>query len=357
MRRALRLAMRGLGRTWPNPTVGCVLVRDGHVVGEGRTADGGRPHAERVALDRAGSDARGAIAYVTLEPCSHYGRTPPCADALIAAGVVRVVTASHDPDPRVAGSGLARLRAAGIAVTTGVEAAAGDRINQGFFTRVTAGRPLVTLKLATTLDGRIAMANGASRWITGPAARAKGHVLRAIHDAVLIGSGTALADDPALTTRVAGFERRCPVRIVVDRRLRLNPDSRLAAGAAEGRLWVVTERSDGAAAARLRSLGVRLIAVPAEAEIADVFERLGALGLTRVLVEGGRGIATAVVSAGLVDRLEWFRNPSVLGDDGMAAIGPLGLTVLTDRPMFRWTDRRALGPDLWERYDAVRSAG
>ena len=349
--------MRGLGRTWPNPTVGCVLVKDGRVVGEGRTGDGGRPHAERVALDRAGPAARGTTAYVTLEPCSHHGQTPPCADALIAAGVARVVTASHDPDPRVAGSGLARLRAAGIAVTEGIDAGAGDRINQGFFTRVTAGRPLVTLKLATSLDGRIATAGGASRWITGPAARAKGHVLRAVHDAILVGSGTALADDPALTTRVAGFERRCPVRIVLDRRLRLNADSRLVAGAADVPLWVVTERTDGPAAARLQSTGVRLIAVPPGADIVDVFGRLGVMGLTRVLVEGGRGIATALVSAGLVDRLEWFRSPSLVGDDGMAAIGPLGLTGVADRPMFQPTDRRALGPDLWERYDAIRSAG
>lgn len=357
MRRALRLAMRGLGRTWPNPTVGCVLVKGGRVVGQGRTAHGGRPHAERVALDQAGAEAAGATAYVTLEPCSHFGKTPPCADALIDADVRRVVVASDDPDPRVAGRGLDRLRSAGIAVTTGVAKADGDRINQGFFSRVVQGRPLVSLKVASTLDGRIATATGASQWITGTQARAKGHMLRAIHDGILVGSGTVLSDDPLLTTRLAGFENRTPVRIVIDRRLRLSPHSRLARSANESPVWVVTGvDADRVAMDRLQTCGVRILTVSMAATVIEVLETLGSQGLTRLLVEGGRGVATALVAAGLVDRLEWFRNPSVLGDDGMAAIGPLGLTGLEDRPMFEMVSRRQVGRDLWERYEAVRQA-
>jgi len=228
MAAALGLARRGLGRVWPNPAVGCVIVRDGLVVGRGWTAPGGRPHAEAVALERAGDLAHGATAYVTLEPCAHHGRTPPCADALVRAGVARVVTALGDPDPRTAGEGHARLRQAGIAVAEGTGADAAEEVNAGFLKRVRHGRPLVTLKLATTLDGRIATAAGESQWITGPRARQDGHRLRAAHDAIIVGSGTALADDPGLTCRLPGLEGASPVRVVFDGRLRLSPESRIA---------------------------------------------------------------------------------------------------------------------------------
>src|SRR5580700_4659831 len=227
MRTALGLARRGLGNTWPNPAVGCVIVKDGRVVGRGWTQKGGRPHAETEALARAGKGAKGATAYVSLEPCSHHGKTPPCAEALIAAGVSRVVAAVEDPDPRVSGRGIARLRAAGIAVEAGLCAAEAAELNAGFFCRVAQGRPLVTLKLAASLDGRIATPTGKSRWITGPAARERAHLLRAAHDAVLIGTGTALADDPQLTCRLPGLEARSPVRIVIDRTLRLPATLRL----------------------------------------------------------------------------------------------------------------------------------
>ncbi|MFQ3623345.1 MAG: bifunctional diaminohydroxyphosphoribosylaminopyrimidine deaminase/5-amino-6-(5-phosphoribosylamino)uracil reductase RibD, partial [Acetobacteraceae bacterium] len=232
MRAALALARRGLGSVAPNPAVGCILVREGRVVGRGWTQPGGRPHAETEALRRAGAEARGATAYVTLEPCCHWGRTPPCTDALIAAGIARAVVALRDPDPRVNGEGLDRLRAAGIAVTEGVLAAEAAELNAGFLSRIRAGRPLVTLKLATTLDGRIAAASGESRWITGAAARRLAHGLRARNDAVMVGSGTALSDDPALTVRVPGLVppgHPGPVRIVADGRLRLPLTSVLVA--------------------------------------------------------------------------------------------------------------------------------
>src|SRR6266446_3099076 len=240
MRAAIALARRGLGDVWPNPAVGCVIVRKGRVVGRGWTQPGGRPHGETVALARAGVAATGATAYVTLEPCCHWGKTPPCADALIAAGLRRVVVALEDPDPRVAGAGIERLRAAGIEVEVGLCAAEAAEINAGFLQRVRLGRPLVTLKLATSLDGRIATAGGESRWITGPLARERAHLLRATHDAILVGTDTVLADDPRLTCRVPGLSRRSPVRVVIDRHLRISPGARLIAEARQVPTSVVT---------------------------------------------------------------------------------------------------------------------
>src|SRR5438876_2801019 len=240
MRAALGLACRGLGRVWPNPAVGCVIAKEGRVVGRGWTQPGGRPHAETEALARAGTAANGATAYVTLEPCCHWGRTPPCADALIAAGLSRVVVALEDPDPRVVGGGLARLRAAGIAVETGLGAADAAEINAGFLQRLRLGRPLVTLKLATSLDGRIATTSGESRWITGPAARERAHLLRATHDAILVGTDTVIADNPELTCRLPGLDAHSPVRVVIDRHLRIPLDARVFAAARQTPCWVVT---------------------------------------------------------------------------------------------------------------------
>src|SRR5512134_1017521 len=226
---ALTLARRGLGNTWPNPSVGCVLVRDGRVVGRGWTQPGGRPHAETEALRRAGDLARGATAYVTLEPCSHHGRTPPCCNALIAAGVARVVCAMRDPDPRVDGRGFARLREAGIEVVEGLLEAEAQALNAGFARRIREGRPFVTLKLATTLDGRIATARGESRWITGPEARREAHALRARHDAILVGSGTAVSDDPDLSCRLPGAAPVKSLRVIADARLRTPPTAQVCA--------------------------------------------------------------------------------------------------------------------------------
>jgi len=231
MRSALELARRGLGIVAPNPAVGCVLVQGGRVVGRGWTQPGGRPHAETEALRRAGAASRGAVAYVTLEPCCHWGQTPPCTDALVAAGVRRVVVGAEDPDPRVSGRGIERLRAAGIEVELGICAEAAAELAAGFLLRMRAGRPLVTLKLATTLDGRIATHGGESQWITGPLARQRAHALRADHDAIMVGSNTAVVDDPLLTCRLAGLAARSPVRIAVDSRLRVPLTHKLVAGA------------------------------------------------------------------------------------------------------------------------------
>ena len=358
---ALALASRGLGSVWPNPAVGCVLVREsesgeetggraGRVVGRGWTQAGGRPHAETEALRRAGSAAKGSTAYVTLEPCAHHGATPPCADALIAAGVARVVAAIEDPDPRVTGKGFARLEAAGIEVARGVGAIEAAEINAGFLLRVRAGRPLVTLKLATTLDGRIAAADGESRWITGDDARARAHVLRAEHDAVMIGSGTALADDPELTCRLPGFAAKRPVRIVMDGRLRMPPTAVLARTARATPTWVVT--AAGADAGRkkaLAALGVEIIEIPAGPDgsinARDALVALGGRGLTRVLVEGGGTLAAALLKADLVDRMAWFHAPSVLGGEGLPAVGALAHAALAEMPRFQPVARTAAGAD------------
>ena len=349
MRAALALARRGLGTTWPNPSVGCVIVRDGQVVGRGWTQPGGRPHAETEALARAGAAARGATAFVTLEPCSHWGRTPPCCDALIAAGVARVVAAAGDPDPRVDGRGLRRLREAGIAVEQGLLEAEARAVIAGFVRRITRGLPLVTLKLATTLDGRIATAAGESRWITGSAARRAAHALRATHDAILIGSGTALADDPDLTCRIPGMARVPLPRVVADTRLRTPLASRLVRTARVVPTWIATRTGQGPSAlAPFLEAGVEILPVPAQRGGLDLTALLGALaqrGVTRVLAEGGAGLAAGLLRAGLVQRVAWFHAPGIMGGDGLPAVRPLPLQSLSAMPRFRRTAGRAVGED------------
>ena len=329
MRAALALARRGLGVTWPNPSVGCVVVRDGRVVGRGNTAPGGRPHAETQALAMAGSAARGADAYVTLEPCDHTGQTPPCTDALIAAGIARVIVAGHDPDPRVNGAGLARLRDAGIQVITGVLTAEADELQAGFLHRVRHGRPLITLKLATTLDGRIATRSGESQWITGPAAREMAHALRGQHDAVLAGVGTVAADNPQLTCRIPGYRDRPVVRIVVDSHLRTRLTACLIATAHTDPTWII--HRDGVPSERrdaFSNAGVKLFCVPGGERGVDLARGFAALceaGLTRVLVEGGAQVAAGLLRDGLVDRIAWFHAPRIVGDDGWPAAQAFGL--------------------------------
>ena len=350
---ALGLARRGLGRVWPNPAVGCVLVRDGRVVGRGWTGDGGRPHAETEALGRAGDLARGAVAYVTLEPCAHHGKTPPCADALIAAGVARAVVAIDDPDPRVAGRGLAAMRNAGIAVETGLCAEEAAEINAGFLLRIGEGRPMVTLKSATSLDGRIATQSGESRWITGPEARALGHRLRAEHDAVMVGSGTAIADDPDLTCRLPGLEDRSPLRVVADGRLRLSLASRLVATAERVPTWILTrEGNDPYRVEAFAAAGVEVIELPAgesgEMDLREGLRQLAARGITRLLVEGGAHLAAALLRLGVVDRLAFFRGEIVIGGDGVPAAMPLGFATLAEAPHFRRVGLARAGADLVE---------
>jgi diaminohydroxyphosphoribosylaminopyrimidine deaminase/5-amino-6-(5-phosphoribosylamino)uracil reductase len=347
---ALTLARRGLGNVWPNPAVGCVIVRAGRVVGRGWTQPGGRPHAETVALAQAGAAARGATVYVTLEPCAHHGQTPPCADALAAAGVARVVSAIADPDPRVDGSGHARLGAAGIEVVTRVLPDEAAEVQKGFLTRVRQSRPMLTLKLATSLDGRIATEAGESRWITGPAARRTVHALRASHDAVLVGGGTARADDPMLTVRDMGVPRQ-PVRIVATAGLNLPRDSALVRSAGDVPLWLV--HGPDAPVRDWAGTGARLIPVAAPGgrlDPAAMLAALGAAGLTRVLCEGGGKLAAALLSAGLVDDLVAFTAGLALGADGRAALGPLGLRLLAEAPRFRLADTRTIGPDLMHRW-------
>ena len=349
---ALRLAERGLGRTWPNPAVGCVVVGHGRIVGRGWTQPGGRPHAEVEALRRAGAQALGATAYISLEPCAHYGQTPPCTMALLHAGIRRAVIAMADPDPRVDGRGIDQLRQAGVEVALGPGQAEAAQLNAGFFLRVQAGRPLVTLKLATSLDGRIATRAGASRWITGEAARRRAHQLRATHDAIVIGSGTALADDPALTCRLPGLDDRSPVRVVLDGRLRLPPTSNLAVTARDVPTWVVTRAgADPRRRAALERQGVEVLtAAGAPADIKGALAALAARGLTRVLVEGGATVAAALLRARLVDRLVWFQAPVVIGGDGLAAVADLGVDALADCPRFQPSHGAALARDAVQAY-------
>ncbi len=356
MRLAISLGARGLGRVWPNPAVGCVLVRNGRILARGWTQPGGRPHAEAMALAQAGAAARGATAYVSLEPCAHHGKTPPCSEALIGAGVVRVVTALTDPDPRVCGAGHARLRAMGIEVVEGVEADAARAGNAGFLMRIMRGRPFVTLKLALTLDGRIATATGQSRWITGPEARRYVHALRARHDAVLIGAGTARADNPDLQVRDLGMAWQ-PVRIVAAQALDVPLEGRLARSARDVPLWLL----HGAAApmparAAWQGLGAQLAEVATDAqglEPVALLRALGAQGLTRVFCEGGGALAASLLRAGLVDELVILSAGKAIGAEGRAGIGALGVGALQDAPRFELIEARALGGDILHRWRAA----
>ncbi|MFO1036120.1 MAG: bifunctional diaminohydroxyphosphoribosylaminopyrimidine deaminase/5-amino-6-(5-phosphoribosylamino)uracil reductase RibD [Geminicoccaceae bacterium] len=348
MATALALARRGLGNVWPNPAVGCVVVKDGQVVGRGWTQPGGRPHAETEALARAGEAAAGATAYVTLEPCSHVGRTPPCTDALLAARIRRCVVATVDPDPRVNGNGLRRLREAGVEVVTGCLAAEAEALNAGFFMRVRQGRPLVALKIAASADGRIATASGHSRWITGPAAREEGHRLRATHDAIMVGSGTVLADDPDLTCRLPGLEPLSPVRVVMDRRLRLPTNARLARTAREVPLWVFSRGGAPLRASALESGGTRIFRVAAMHDpdaLREVLAALAGQGITRLLVEGGATLATSLLRERLVDRIHLFTAPVLLGGDGRAAIEALGIGRVDEASRWHQLEVRSLGED------------
>jgi diaminohydroxyphosphoribosylaminopyrimidine deaminase/5-amino-6-(5-phosphoribosylamino)uracil reductase len=351
MRAALALARRGLGTVWPNPAVGCVIVDRGRVVGRGWTQPGGRPHGESEALGRAGKAARGATAYVSLEPCCHWGRTPPCTDALIAAGIRRVVVALEDPDPRVAGEGVRRLRAAGLDVDIGLCEAEAAEINAGFFCRLRNGRPLVTLKLATSLDGRIATGRGESQWITGPPARERAHALRAAHDAIIVGTGTVLADDPQLTCRLPGLAHRSPVRVVVDRHLRIPPTMRVISDARAVPTWVLTLPSaDAARRQAFVRAGATVIDIDpgpdGNGSVAAALAALGERGITRLLVEGGGRLAAAFAGAGLIDRLVWVHAPTLIGGDGIPAIAEFGLEMLSQAPSFERLSTETVGDDV-----------
>ncbi|MBV8400418.1 MAG: bifunctional diaminohydroxyphosphoribosylaminopyrimidine deaminase/5-amino-6-(5-phosphoribosylamino)uracil reductase RibD [Acetobacteraceae bacterium] len=350
MRAALSLARRGVGNTSPNPSVGCVVVKEGRVVGRAVTAPGGRPHAETIALEMAGEAARGATVYVTLEPCCHWGQTPPCTEALIAAGVARVLISVRDPDPRVNGAGIARLRAAGIAVEEGLLAAEVAETVAGFRTRVERGRPLVTLKLASTLDGRIATRTGESRWITGEAARRAAHVLRGRNDAVMVGVGTVMADDPELTCRLPGFRPNPLVRIVADSHLRTPLTARLIASAAEAPTWImIRQGTDPERRRAFAALGIELFEVGNAEPGVDLGQALTAIagtGINRVLVEGGAQLAASLLRADLVDRLVWFHAASIMGGDGWPASQAFGIQGLASMPRFVRSSVRPVGGDV-----------
>ena len=353
MAHALRLGRRRMGQCWPNPAVGCVIVKDGRIVGRGATAPGGRPHAEPQALAQAGAAARGATAYVTLEPCAHTGKTPPCAAALVSAGIARVVAPLVDSDPRVSGQGFQYLRMHGVEVTTGILAEEAAHDHAGFFLKVGQGRPLVTLKLANSFDGRIATATGESQWITGPEARRYVHGLRARHDAVMVGAGTARADDPSLSVRDLG-DMRQPIRVIVSRLIDVPLMSKLASSAHETPVWVA-HGSDAAPLTRKawESCGARLLQCDIRAGRIDpqaLLSRLGAEGLTRVFCEGGGQLAASLLAADLVDELVGFTAGIALGAEGRPGIGALGVDSLSEAPRFKLEAVRAMGGDVMHRW-------
>jgi diaminohydroxyphosphoribosylaminopyrimidine deaminase / 5-amino-6-(5-phosphoribosylamino)uracil reductase len=354
---ALALGRRGLGRTWPNPAVGAVIVRTDApapvIVGRGWTQPGGRPHAEIEALSRAGTAARGATLYVTLEPCSHDGKTPPCADAAIAAGLVRVVSAIEDPNPEVCGAGHARLRAAGIAVEVGLGGEAARRDHAGHIRRMVDGRPHVMLKLAISADGKAAAAGRRPVPVTGEATRVRVHLMRAQSDAIMVGIGTALADDPMLTCRLPGMAQYSPVRVVLDSALRLPLGSRLVRSAREVPVWVLAGmQAPGGLEEALRKNGVEVLRVGESGrrlDLADVLKLLAARGITRLMVEGGPTLAASLIAADLIDEADLFHSPTVVGADGVDALEKMSLAGLTQR--LKPVMIEAVGADRHEAYE------
>ena len=326
-----------------------MIVKDGVIVGRGWTQPGGRPHAEIEALRRAGEAARGATLYVTLEPCSHYGKSPPCADAIIAGGVSRVVSALEDPNPEVAGAGHARLRAAGIAVDVGIGAEEARHDHAGHIRRMRDGRPHVILKLAVSADGKAGAPGRKPLAITGEAARERVHLLRAQSDAIMVGIGTALADDPMLTCRLPGMEKYSPVRVVLDSALRLPPASRLARSARDVPVWVVTggEASRAADDALLREGVTVLRAAQSDGrlDLAAVLKLMGARGVTRLMVEGGPTLAAALLAADLIDEAVLFQSSKVVGTDGVDALNGLPLAALTQSPRLKCVMSEPVGAD------------
>lgn len=358
---ALALGRRGLGRTWPNPAVGAVVVRDDGgihtVVGRGWTQPGGRPHAETEALVRAGAAARGATLYVTLEPCSHVGRTPPCADAVIASGIARVVSALEDCNPSVAGQGHARLRANGIAVEIGLGAREAARTHAGHIRRLRDQRPHVMLKMAVSSDGKVGLAGRRPVAITGEEARRRVHLLRAIHDAVLTGIGTVLADDPLLTCRLPGMEARSPVRVVLDSNLRLPLDGKLVQTAQATPLWILASASAPADKERaLADRGAQVFRVEPTGSGLDLKACLAVLakqGITRLMVEGGPILAAAFTAADLVDELALLRAPHALGASALDAVEGQPLEILVGSPRLRMLAMETLGPDTLQIFERI----
>jgi diaminohydroxyphosphoribosylaminopyrimidine deaminase/5-amino-6-(5-phosphoribosylamino)uracil reductase len=350
---ALALGRRGLGRTWPNPSVGAVIVKDGVIVGRGWTQPGGRPHAETQALARAGAAARGATIYPTLEPCSHHGKTPPCADAIISAGVTRAVSALVDPNPEVAGAGHWRMAEAGVVVEIGPGADEARRAHAGHIRRVQDGRPHVFLKLAVSADGKAGLAGRRPAPITGEVVRARVHLMRATSDAVLTGIGSVLADDPLLTCRLPGMSS--PVRVVLDSGLRIPPSSKLATTARAVPLWMVAgEQAPGEREQALRGQGADVLRAPGadgRLDLAAVLRLLAGRGVTRLMVETGPILATAFLRAGLVDEVALFRSAKTLGPDGIDALDGMPLSALSQVTRLTSLGSEAVGADTIERFE------
>ena len=357
MQLALTLGRRGQGRTWPNPAVGAVIVKHGVIVGRGWTQAGGRPHAEPEALKRAGEAARGATLYVTLEPCSHFGKSPPCVDAVIASGIARVVSAIEDPNPEVAGQGHAKLRAAGIAVEVGLGGREAAHDHAGHFRRIRDKRPHVILKLAVSADDKIGAAGHQPVAITGEAAKTRVHLLRAQCDVILVGIGTVLADDPVLTCRLPGMDARSPVRVVLDRALRLPGTGRLVHSARQTPLWVMTsDFAEAPAAMKLGAAGAQVMRVattaqPPGLDLPAVLRALSDKGITRLMVEGGARVAASFVASGLVDEVWLLRGPDKVGTDGIPALDALPLSALTGSPAFKARASESLGKDTLTVYE------
>ena len=358
MAQALTLARRGLGTTWPNPSVGCVVVSaSGEIVGRGVTAPGGRPHAEAVALQRAGHAAADATLYVTLEPCAHEGRGAACADAIISAAPARVVIAMGDPDPRTAGDGVARIRAAGIEVIEGVLHDEAHEVTLGHVLRTTEGRPAVTLKLAVGSDGLVPKGEGgAPTWITGNLARAHAHLLRARSDAIMVGRGTIMADNPSLTCRLPGMDCRSPVRVILDRRLRTPTDARLFEDEMVPVWFICAADESETEAEALQELGAEIIPVAIDSHghpaIREALDQLAKRGITRLLVEGGPSVARVLLDAGLIDEVVIYQGSTAAGSDGLLPFVSEGLDCLTDTGHFTQTHERTFGPDRitwWQR--------
>jgi diaminohydroxyphosphoribosylaminopyrimidine deaminase / 5-amino-6-(5-phosphoribosylamino)uracil reductase len=356
---AFALGRRGLGRTWPNPAVGAVVVRPGAggpvIVGRGWTQPGGRPHAEIEALRRAGEAGRGATVYTTLEPCSHYGKTPPCADAIAAAGVARVVSALEDPNPEVGGAGHARLRAAGVAVEIGFGAGAARRVHAGHIRRVAEGRPQVILKLAVSADGKAGFPGRRPAAITGEEARRRVHMLRATSDAVLVGIGTALADDPLLTCRLPGMADRSPVRVILDTRLELPATGKLASSARATPVWAIAgELADPRLDEALGARGVEVLRGEVDAgriDLGAALKLLARRGITRLMVEGGPRVAAAFLAADLVDEALLLRGPLTIGADGIDALDRLPLSALAGSPRLVSRGVEQIGADTVETFE------
>ncbi|MCI5060071.1 MAG: bifunctional diaminohydroxyphosphoribosylaminopyrimidine deaminase/5-amino-6-(5-phosphoribosylamino)uracil reductase RibD [Alphaproteobacteria bacterium] len=358
MRSALNLARRGWGRVWPNPSVGCVVVDSaGHVVGRARTADGGRPHSETQALKMAGEYAKGATAYVTLEPCAHVGETPSCAEELVKAGVARVVIAALDPDPRTSGGGVEILKKAGIEVVTGVLEEEARALNAGFMNRFQSdSRPFVTLKTATTLDGKIATSTGQSKWITGELARKRGHLLRSQHDAIAVGVNTILEDNPALTTRIEGVNH-APVRIVFDTNLRLAGLEQVFKNISQAPVCIITSCNlDSPKAEAFIKRGAKLITVPkggyGHVDLEVALAEISKLGITRLMVEGGAALLTSFIRIGAFDELYWFKAPSLIGADGLSNVGVLNIQKLDQKISLTPLKTIKLGEDMLDIYAA-----